>query len=344
MGWLSWLSGFPAHIFLLSVLVLSWLWGVATSRTQAFLLFLGYYLVGGLGAHSHGLTGMPSPLAAIILAAPFGLLHGTGRPYARYAAALIITSSAWLSPLISAGAMFPGQGVWGLIGTLALLSAMTLAPSLALKRSRAIAVMATIVAMAAADTAWNVYRPLPDDWFAQQTTLTELGHGMQPPRERHQVLIGMAAESINSGAKVILFPSGIAGQWTQDTQAAWSGVGTLAKEQGATILIDVDAIDGAAPYSLVAIGADQRGYGDTPSKDGFAAVGGKAVAALPASKEMLAWPLALTFIAGSPAAILSTGSGPPENESTSRIRRRSIEMQAVLYGVPLFRATNNAGH
>lgn len=342
MGWSSWLSGFPAHIFLLSVLALSWLWGAATSRTQAFLLFLGYYLVGGLG--SHGGINMPTPLAAIILAAPFGLLHGTNHRYARYAAALIITSAGWLSPLLSAGVMFPGQGVWGLIGALALLSAMTLAPSLALKRNRVIAVMATLVAMAAADMAWNVYRPLPDDWFAQQTTLSDLGHGTQPPRERHQAMIGMAAESINAGAKVILFPGGMTGQWTQDTQAAWSGVGALAKERGATILIDVDAIDGAAPHSLVAIGADQWGYGDTPNKDGLAVVGGKTVAELPVSKEFLTWPLALAVIAGSPTAILSTGNGPPENESTSRIRRRSIEMQAVLYGVPLFRATNNAGH
>lgn len=377
MGWISWISGFPTLFFSLSVVALAWIWAIVPSRLQAFLLFLGYFLAGASDIPIVADTFFGKGIVAgsvlwvahaSLLALPFGFLHGTRWKPLRFALALVLVSIpplgilGWLSPLLAAGAMFPGTGLAGYAGMIVLLALAAWMPAInttLAKRGFVVGILAMVVV---ADVI-SASRPQPDDWFGQNTSMGQ--YPEEDPSggyERHQALKAMTKESIEAGAKLVLLPEGIAGEWSPVMGAIWSGVAQLAEERGATVLIGASTLeDGVRMNSLVAIGADtlqtharmpmpvsmwkpwsDEGYALNMVSSGLVTVQGREAATSICYEDLLAWPLAWSFVAGNPVAILSSGNNWFGNTSASRIQRVSVELQARLYGVPLIRAVNQA--
>lgn len=379
LGWLSWISGLSALFFFLSVLALSYLWGRAPGRMPAFLLFLGYYLVGASDIpqladtffEAGGGTGVALWLAhATLLALPFGLLHGhTHRPV-RYALALAAVSFpplgilGWLSPLLSAGVMFPGFGLAGLAATLLVLSLMAWAPSIRIQWARRSLAGGMLVAAAIPGMTHGAFHLPQHGWFGQNTAMGRYPLDIGARFDRHQEIMAMTIDSIDAGAKLILYPEEILGEWGPIPAAIWSGVGQQAKERGATVLVGGSTMeDGRRMNSLVAIGADELtvssrmpmpvsmwkpwssdGYAANVFSSGLATLQGRVAAVSICYEDLLVWPLAWSFAAGHPEAILSAGNNWFGNSSASRIQRVSVELQAQLYGVPLVRAINESSN
>lgn len=379
MGWISWSPGFPALFFPLAAFTLAWLWGIQRGRLPAFLLFFGYFLAiaKDIPASSQSFLGQGLAIGVVmwivqaaLVAMPFGLMHGERYKPARFAAALILFSVpplgllGWASPLLAAGTLFPGLGIAGLVALAALLSITTLASSSLTARGNLLVAPAVLIATLSADIV--AASRMPDySWFAQNTSLGRYPEDPAGHIERQKTLLRLAGESVDGGAKLVLLPEGIAGNWSPILEAIWTPVALRAKEQGATVLIGAttEGADDARMNSLVAIGADSflmharipmpismwnpwsdEGYSTNLMSPGLARVQGRQVAISICYEDLLVWPLAWSFAAGDPTAILSAGNnwfGDAAATATA-IQRTSIELQARLYGVPLIRAVNQA--
>lgn len=376
MGWISWISGLPALFFSISVIALAWIWAIVPGRLQAFLLFLGYFLAGASDIPAVAETffgnGVAAGMAlwaahAAILALPFGLLHGARWKPLRFSLALVLVSIppigilGWLSPLLAAGAVFPGAGPAGYAGMIILLALAAWAPSVNTKPAKSGFVVGSLAMVVVADVI-SAGSPQPDDWFGQNTSMGKYPEDVFEQRDRHKTLITMTNESIEAGAKLVLLPEGIAGTWSPVMGSIWSGVAQLAQERGATVLIGASTREGNTRMnSIVAIGADtfqtharmpmpvsmwkpwsDESYASNMASSGLLMVQGREAATSICYEDMLVWPLVWSFAAGDPVAILSSGNNWFGNASASRIQRISVELQARLYGVPLIRAVNQA--
>lgn len=378
MGWISWISGLPALFFSLSVITLAWIWAIVPGRLQAFLLFFGYFLAGAsdtpAAADAFFGKGIAVSVAlwvthAAILALPFGLLHGARWKPLRFSLALVLVSIppigilGWLSPLLAAGAVFPGVGLAGYAGMIILLALAAWVPSINTKPAKRGFVVGSLAMVFVADVI-SAGQPQPDDWFGQNTSMGEYPEDVFEQIAHHKALRSMSTESIEAGAKLVLLPEGIAGMWSPVMGAVWSGVAQLAEENGATVLIGASTSEsggGTRMNSIVAIGADtfqtharmpmpvslwkpwsDESYASNMFSSGLVMVQGREAATSICYEDMLVWPLVWSFAAGDPVAILSSGNNWFGNASASRIQRISVELQARLYGVPLIRAVNQA--
>lgn len=373
LGWLSWISGASTHFFFISAIALSWLWGAAPGRKSASLLFLGYFLAGAMDTPEMADTfGVPFGKSlwiahAALLALPFGILHGPTNKALRFAVSLLVTTLpplgilGWLSPLLAAGVMFPGWGLAGLGGMLVVLGLVSTAPVMHNKWIKTGVIGSVFFASVVFDLVGTPYHLPAPGWFGQNTAMGRYPTDIEGQYGRHQTLMDMATASVEQGAKVVLFPEEIAGEWGAAVQAIWGRVDEKAKEKGATVLLGASTIEnGDRMNSLVAIGADSftararlpmpvsmwkpwsdDGYKANIFSSGLYIVQGEAVAASICYEDFLLWPLAWSFIAGQPVAVLSAGNNWFGNVSASRIQRTSIELQARLYGVPLIRAVND---
>lgn len=374
MGWVSWMSGFPALFFVLSAFGLAWLWGASPSGWHAFLLFLGYFLGASVVIvpmtraffDASIVSGVFFWIAgATLLAAPFGLLHAPGRQPLRFATALLAASVpplgfiGWTSPLLAAGALLPGTGLAGLALMLTLLSMTTLA-SRSLSTTVKLAFFPALAGAVFVATLASAHRPFDYRWFGQNTFMGKYPDDPSGHTSRQIALLQMARESIEAGAQVVLFPEAIAGEWTPSLAAVWSSVNALAQQRGATIILGVTIVEsGKRMNSVVGIGREHFTlHARMPmpvstwkpwAKDSYSMhlaapssvrIHDREVAFSICYEDMLTWPLAWSFATGKPEMIFSAGNNWFGNAAASRAQQVSIELQARLYGVPLIRATN----
>lgn len=261
------------------------------------------------------------------------------------------------SPILLAGALFPGAGWWGLGLTLA---------ALALSASKAkLAVVAQMVVLGwglahlqapaptAPDLAWaaTTYfgEGAPDDLNAM--------YDVQDEAKR------MTTEALNAGAKLIVLPEGTNKLWSAGEAYYWGTVTDLAKEKGATVLLGVytdtmepDRVDGVVdlttgelyPASIAVpfgMWAPWRGRGNFPLHLG-------ATRTIPTSlgqtaymvcyEELLPWPLAMQMTGNRPALVVSLANQWFGKGWILRSQERGAELQARLWGLPLLRALNHA--
>lgn len=363
------------------LLLLAFLWnGVHQSRLGVFTLFLGYFAAGAVDIVDiskqffDGISWISSIAIwlghAAILALPFVLLWKAKvsalSAAVRYMAALLIVSAppigilGWLSPILAAGALFPGTGVAGLFATLVISGA--LAGAMPSKEYR-IGFLVLYTVSIVMNMAWADREPQPPmTWFAQNTHMGRYPDNIESQIERQQRLTGMAIEAIEGGAKVILMPEEIVGIWNASTRYIWeTKVAPIAKAHDATVLVGA-AVKGEGRKeinAIVAIGQDQFTHGARQpmpvsmwrpwAKDGYAAEWNSGVKAVQGTKaaitlcyeDFLIWPTATAFILDKPQIILSAANNWFGGSLSAReIQRRSIALQGRLYGVPVVRAVN----
>jgi len=253
----------------------------AERRSGAFCIAFAYY-----GAATRAVPGIISyffpslPMAACLalwaghcalLALPWTLAFAppsatagrrTGMMLAALAASTVppIGLFHWGSPLMAAGLLYPGWQWAGLV-----LTAVLLALLVGCQWHTRLFRLVLAGAFALAAIANLSYRtpPPPAGWHA-----VSLDFGKSPGlwsddmAARREALAGMALRSLDSGAKVVIFPESISGSSRRPQDAVWQPVSDLARRRGATVLVGEERWNADRTgfrNALVAYGAAQDG-------------------------------------------------------------------------------------
>lgn len=361
-----------AMIWLLLILPLAWHY--SRSRMSVYMLMFGYFISGAYyfphvfkvffhGSHEWGVVIWL--LHGLLLALPYALL----RRYGAYGllAALFVTilppwgMIGWLSPLLAAGALFPGFGIAGY--GVCMLVFFIIAHSASGSKGRWSLLMAllliSIYCNATAPAFINNRFPV---WFGQNTYLGNYPQDAVEGFQRQVQLMRQVDAALRDGARLILLPEGIVNQWVPASEFWWKKEIDLARIKKATLLIGATLYQGRGRWidALVVRGSDtelvkarmpapigmwnpfvNHAFEADMIGSGVIRVQGRAVAISICYEDALVYPMALSFLLNRPTAILSSannwfGAGTDEPS----MQNLSIGLQARLYGVPLIRALN----
>lgn len=368
IGLLSWHLGVAAFLIFLAPA-----WRAAKTRVSTFYLFLAYYLVGASDVpavfqaffgHGKFLGFAIWIVHGVILAAPYALLRKFGAP--GLVAALLITALpplgllGWLSPMLAAGALFPGDGVIGYVGILVIMAA--LAAETISRRRRFLILVPMLVATVYVNMNYEAPQASPL-WFGQNTDSGDYPKDSVEGFARQQELMQKVTGALNGGAKLIVLPEGAVGEWLDASEYWWADVISLAKQKDATLMIGgyVRQPNGRWKNAVVIRGADNEISGariPMPAglwkpflpnsfevdifSSGLVGVQGKQVSVSVCYEDLLLWPALWSFVSGDPTEIVSVANnwfGDGLNEP--KIQAAAIGLQARLYGIPLIRALNS---
>ena len=227
-------------------------------RRDVALLFFGWYLGAGSAIPSLW-TGFfagsvaPGVMAwlgwALIMAAPF-LLAPRGRPWIGILCGLSLGAVPQLgilgmaSPLLAAGALFPG---WGLAGVALIAALLAIASwSSTARTSGNKAVTAALIAAllwGALQAATYRLPAAPDLAWAMTTYLGDYPEALQQRFARQDDLKAQVRRAIDEGARLIVLPEGANAQWNDGQAFYWSDIAELARKKKATVLLGVYETD-----------------------------------------------------------------------------------------------------
>lgn len=356
---------------------------------------LGYYLAGARDVPAISAEFFPDAPAvlgwglwvahALLLTLPWLLLWPRpGKPLfgvlASFLAILTVLTFppfgifSWLSPLLVAGELFPGTGWLGLAGGIALLSVGVVLPRIGRdginsKRSFWLCCgTAGLLLVTSAVTNMVANRPEPPaGWVSVDTALGRYPDAQWPGYQRQQALIEIALRELNAGAKVLLLPEEIAGNWRPAVAYWWAPVAELAANKGAVVLIGADIAEGAGYRDSVIVlgqGRDMPAIGNrvpmpvslwrpwsekSAAADPFAAgvhrIAGQWVALSVCYEDFLVWPMLRSMASSpAPAVIISMANNWfATDRAAVGIQRRSITSWGRLFGIPVIRAVNLKG-
>jgi len=392
IGWFAWrIDGAVALVAALPLI-----WAIQPTRMAGGLLWLAYFLVGArdvvpvVARFFPGEPWIVGPvlwsLHAALLAAPWTILWprsdaSAGTVALRTASAIVVLTVpplgclGWLSPLLAAGVLYPGQG-WTGVACAVTLFCVSAVMGHAARNGRIGSVrrwmIVTLGLLAYGGIANMSYRPPepPAQWVAVDTQLGPFPADRHAGFDRQQQLIGLAEEAIKSGAKVIILPEEVAGTWRTAVAYWWRPLGEFAARYGATVLVGADfpvspsLVEEDAPRftnSLVLLGAAEgvanarqpipvglwRPWSNTTAVadltgSGIIEVRGLRVAVSICYEDLLAWPVLLSFARMPPPQVLVSAGNNWFHDGADAlwIQRRSVELWARLFGVPLLRAVN----
>ena len=236
VGAVGWSGRFECLPIALLVLVL---WRLSRSGVEAFGVAASYYGAASVGWIHASSTFFGSETAhsvhavlvwvggAALLALPWGFLWSkrlSGSAVTRVvrgvALGLILMLPplglvSWSNPWVAGAAMLPGLGYWGF----ALVTCSALAPG---PRSWPgwVALLLVVSAMACD----RIEPASVQDWAGISTRYGRLFEVGVDERYDRAVSAGQAAA--RTGAKVVLFPEGVAGRWTSSSRALWEAEAT----------------------------------------------------------------------------------------------------------------------
>lgn len=370
-GWLAWIAGQPFFLLALPIA-----WSLARTRFAAFAAFFGYYATLStalIGASKEfiGWGWLPAVVAwiawAAILAAPYGLLRNKQWGFA---AALVITAVpplglfGWLSPLISAGAFFPGIGLLGIAMTMVMMSFFSHG-----KRMAVIAGMSLFFLSCLSNFHYKE-RYVPWGWMPADTSFGKPlnmldAKDMDMAFARHMTMQSMARTAMKEGMKVVVFPEAVSGEWRPAYGYWWAGLVRALRSSGSTVIIGADVTDGAGGARGVAIAAGKdatsvaarvpmpfslwrpwssRSMRANWAADGKAVIDGKVTVFSFCYEDWLVWPMAWTFMLGgnTPTVMVSMANNwMVKGSPVVDMQRMSAELTARLYGMGLVRAVNH---
>jgi hypothetical protein len=229
----------------------------AQSRAQAYAILASYYfgaswpLIPGakafFGAKANVLDGILLFLiATLLLATPAALLFTKNRARLPFAivAMLVLTALpplgiiGWASPLLSAGALFPGTCWFGLISVLGIVALLGRFPWQT-------AVLASVLAL----LTHVLYRPsaTPPEWQAMNTEFGGAGQGDPNFLAEFEAQEQMQETTRRSSARVLLFPEHVITQWNQATDAFWQESLNVSARNHTMLLIGAGIPRGEAP-------------------------------------------------------------------------------------------------
>lgn len=371
-GWLAFNSSIlnehgPVQLAMAGValLVISWRLSARTRASSWALLFAWH-----LGA------GEPIPLVwltvfadhwgwaawviwAALAASPALLFPARYTPYALAGGATLtaLTPIGMMNPIGAAIAFWPG-GEW--LG-LALAVGVLLLPSI--KHEKKFVVAGLIAVM------WGVTQ---NAWFnAEKPSPPEGSHAMETHEGWHPTLASewfgrqnrisnIVKMDLENGARLIVTPEATTEKWDMWAEAVWRHAKTTATETGGMVLVGAyrETPEGWQNGLMdLATGEFHSGVMSMPismwrpwAKPHFPAdfsrlptliktpVGDAAY--LICFEETLLWPLATKVGFGKPTLLITATNHWFSSEAVSEAQRRSVNLQARLWGLPLLRAVN----
>lgn len=357
----------PAQLFAIAGFALLFAWREVRSRFHGFLLMLGWYAgalsvvpgIWGTFFHSSLQGWLVTSGLSLLLA---GTYTAVPRKMPRAGAVVGILLSAvpplgfvgMASPLLIAGAIFPGTGWWGLLGVIGVFSLCPIDARWT-KPVLAVAMVAGLVAMLVPS------RNPPVLAWADNTYLgfypTDLGKSFA----RQDQLKAQVSDAIRAGAKLIVLPEGADATWDAGQAFYWNDVADLARRHHAQVLIGaysmtrnpLRAFDGlidlthgtqwpttiAEPVSMWRPWAKDYNFA-LRRPHGLMQTPFGAAAYSICYEDALVWPLAWQETLGKPKLLISAANQWFASQSLSRPQTRSIQLQARLWGLPLLRAVN----
>jgi len=161
----------------------------------------------------------------------------------------------WLSPLASAGALFPGLGWPGLCLAILL---MILFVNLPHSKNKIYLIIPISILLVTSMLANLAYLPpsAPKDWIAINTKLGGTPANIFELPTRESQLISLAQKALDKNYKVIIFPENIALDWLPGTQFQWQDLNQQAQQKGSTIVLGAqqDLKDGSSNNVLIVLG------------------------------------------------------------------------------------------
>ncbi|GAB3645018.1 nitrilase-related carbon-nitrogen hydrolase [Ramlibacter alkalitolerans] len=377
---LSW-GDSPAH--LVGAMLVFLAFGLSTCRLQAFAAVMTYYLVTARGVPAGGalfFSDATKPtliwLAVSALLAAVWALAWTKNwkqfcwrlPLAQVV--LIVPPVGMLAvgnPLTAAGMLFPG---WGFAGVAAALAAgVLLAQYGSARGTHKLAHRFGLTVMAGMLLALLTYGPTfqpqaPGTMSSVDTHVGNiLGRNAFEQLPLHQANTERAAELLEKGKQVVVFPETAAGEWTPMREELWGDVSALARERNAVVITGATTLRGKLlDNSLVLLGGEQpqvyrvrvpvpfrdRGRQDD-LQDSGSNVFGQSVYATKAGRVgvficyevLLPWTVLATAFEGADVFVAGVnGWWAPEGNSIPGLQRSAIQSWAQLFGVPAVVATN----
>ena len=277
IGFIAWhpmFSGMP-WVTLALLVFLPAAWVLAGSRLAAFALFLAYYAAFARDVHAAFTRFFPDEwtgwgyglwlLHAAFLALPWAIFWKKEWSARAIAVRLSIVFAIlllppvalfnWGHPLLAAGALFPGTGIAGLAGCAIFgysIALWAIGDARGRNGAADLALASFLVNM--------LYVPPtpPAGWQAINTTM-----GRYPIENFNrrftwqQELIRKVDSAITSGARVIVLPEEIAGEWKPSHSFWWKSTEKKAKKNGSTVLIGADLRSGKVfSDAVLALGKD----------------------------------------------------------------------------------------
>jgi hypothetical protein len=352
----------------------------AKSRTHAYASMFCYYaaaswpLIPGVRAF-FGLQGTPliglflCLAAAALLALPWGFLFTRGRGRVALSVPLCVLLTAipplgivgWASPLLSAGALFPGSKWFGLALILAFLSLFRFKP------------VQSVVCLTFCAFVFNfpyTQPQLPAGWEAVNTNYGGSGQGDTEFTTEYNTHQSMQNTILESRAAVLLFPEHLVTHWNESTEAFWGDTLTLVAAQHRTVLIGAGINqpgDSRNPFDqnrylnvLLARGQENtavyqqripipiamwKPFGDDGVPLNLFARGtihvhNQSAAALICYEQILVWPF-LSSALEHPTLLLTTANDYwAKNTRIPAIQQSSTASWARLFHLPVLSATN----
>ena len=370
-GWIT--PAWPAIAIVLPIL-----WKEARTRKQVITLFLSYYLVGshslqgsayaffGEGDYANAMSLFVWIGSSILNATPFAMLwqQNTRPPHSglRFAAAVALATLppigivGWLNPLLAAGTVQPGLGIWSvLIGA----SILTI---IAATGRRSAPFIVFCLAWSLLPTSTNANKQIPENWVGIVSQWGKPPENASEELVRRNLIRNAVDDEFAKGAAVVFLPENIAGRWSESHQIFYRTYFNHWLEAGKTLAIGATTSkDGYLLNSLVIMSrADTTVFssrqvvpismwkpwsGDSYYINWFGPDSIKINDTMVLTSlcyEDFLFPLALIgYLKSSPTIILSTANAWwAGNSGEVEMQKLHIETTAKVLGLPLIRTIN----
>jgi apolipoprotein N-acyltransferase len=258
------------------------------------------------------------------------------------------------SPLIAAGALFPGTGWFGLMLTLLICGLLASYPISG--------VMVAIVFSLPAQVLYHSPEPV-SDWHAVSTHFGGVGLDATNALTEYTAAQSIQETALSSPAHVVVFPETVVSNWNEATDAFWGATFESLKREGKTILVGANVSDARSRHyfnSIVIRGANRhqdfhqripipiamwtpgcdRGVPLRLDGPGTLSLAGRRAAVLICYEQLLMWP-AITSFRERPDLLLGTANDYWADSTTvSQIQRACLTCWARLFHIPMLWAEN----
>jgi apolipoprotein N-acyltransferase len=246
----------PAQLGMLWFLVLAWL--VAPSRLAAFALLMAYYVVTGRGVPMviHRFTELataPAVSITLLYSAAIAALWALAwwpSPRQRLVGSLLVLVITTLpplggfiygSPLLAAGWLFPGTGLWGILMLVASwITALCWFYESKPKYKTAAATVFGVLVLVSVVTNVNWRAPEADFIYPVHTHLPRYPVLLTEQYKRQLELTQTAMEALKQPLPVVVMPEDIAGTWQARYAWLWEEVNQAYLTEQKTLIVGFD--------------------------------------------------------------------------------------------------------
>lgn len=262
-------SGTP-HIGLGGYAIFPILWGAAATRREAFLSSLAFYLTSSRGVFigapiffgDEGFYKISGLLlwigSALSLSMPWTLLWiRSATPVSKglrlFAIFVLLALPplgmwGWSNPLLAAGYLLPGLGLFGLISLFALWAYLYHQTDRPWRRMGACAAIMLLIAIVAAAS------PLPaasDDWHGARTSFGRLYSGSDETVGIYRRYTTLRDIADSTTAKYVVLPETVAGWWGDATESLWNELSDRYERDGRTYFVGAEVWETPTRYRNV---------------------------------------------------------------------------------------------